>query len=310
MAFGPVVITDVKGAMDTAAQMVNLASHFSDGQGTVMYEVASTSMYLDTSVTDGVLSVALMGMNVPYSNQMVSVTASDGVDTVKESIMVRRNRKPVVAGTDDFAAVPVTVGTQYPNDSATCAIGTNITDDDDDKVTYVGVTSQGKDAASVMIDPADTGVMVTGLKSTFGTDFTPTILIDVTGTDSGGEAVIARGACAVRVDAAPKEADPPLLRDVVLKLSGTNSVDLAHANAFTDAENETLTITAKSNDNSVATASADGTNVTINAIGAGSTTVTVTATEAPGTNPSTDPTVVDHIDQDTTATIIVTVLAD
>ena len=324
MAIRDVVISDVDGALDTKVESINLANHFTDGRGEVTYMVSTTSPHLTVTETDGILSVALKGPNVPYSNQTVKVTASDGTDTVSGTITVRRNQKPkaatIGAGTDEIAQEIVAVGTQYPHDTATCSVtktpGPVFTDDADDMLAFKGVTSLVSNASNVMIDSAEGGIMVKGIKSSWvGTTATP-ISIDVTATDSGMESITRGGACGVHVDAAPKvRSDSSILGNVTLSLFGTTdrprfkNIADAHTH-FEDTESETLAVTSvKSSDTAIATAVEDGTTentVVITAIAVGTATITVTVTEADGTSTIGE---LGYKDQTATATFEVLVVA-
>ena len=209
--------------------------------------MAGSSKTYAATTASGMLSVAVTEAHT------VSVTVSDGDDSEKKTVAVRRNKKPVKVADPtigDFSATDANagnfvVGTQHPHNMKTvpaaalkAATGGFM---DDDTLTYSAVTNIVSEGVHVMLSGGKE-IVVTGLKSTgYVADVDPgnvdldpgtdtgghaRIAVDVTATDTGGLTAVQSSLLMVGVDEAPKLSGSPTMRDVAIKLTETASSPL------------------------------------------------------------------------------------
>ena len=96
-------------------------------------------------------------------------------------------------------------------------------------MTFSGVTAAARNANRISIAGGPTALTVTGNSSTFNPDVDNNsatidgghqpVLVDVTATDTGGQAITTNGVLSVTVDQAPVLSTTPTMRDVTFSLS-------------------------------------------------------------------------------------------
>ena len=225
-----------------------------------------------SSATSGTASGAIslaMGTNTVH----VEVTAEDGATQQTYAVTVTRaaqaNRAPTVSSGISDATIVNESGTREVSLSGV------FSDADSDSLTITaGSSDETKATVAVAADYS---------KLTVTAKARGTATITATANDGNGGTV--EDSFTVRVKAAPAVASA--ISDVSsLEAGGTQDVSLS--GVFSDADGDTLTITAASSDNAKATASvaADQSKLTVTGVAEGTATVTVTAQDTDGNTAS------------------------
>ncbi len=263
-------IADVSGLRPDDARQVSLAGVFTDADRDTLTITASSS-------NDGVATTTLNGQSLTVSAKQagtatITVTAADGrggsvSDAFSVTVSPKPNNAPTVASAlGDLSGL-------REGDARQVSLAGVFTDADDDTLTITTNSSNDGVATATLNDQ----------NLTVNAKQAGTATITVTAADGNGGSVT--DAFSVTVSPKPKPNSAPTVASSLGALSGLRAGDtrqVSLAGVFTDADGDTLTITASSLNNAVATATVNGQNLTISAKQAGTTTITVTAADDRG----------------------------
>ena len=208
----------------------------------------------------------------------VTITASDGKAEVSDTFTVKVKAAPVVA-----SAMSDITGLEIGN-TRTPSISGVFSDADGDAITITQV--QSSDTAKVAISTAmtttaDGSTVITGFTLTVKDSGTATITVTV--QDSDGNSV--SDSFDVTVNAAQQQQqvnNAPTVSNAIADdtiVNESSSLRILLAGIFSDADNDTLTVTAESSDKAVATTAISQNTLTVTAKKRGSTTITVKASD-------------------------------
>ena len=265
-------IADLSGLLPDDARQVSLAGVFTDTDRDALTITASSS-------NDGVAAATVNGQSLTVSARQagtatITVTAADGrggsvSDAFSVTVSPKPNNAPTVASAlGDLSGL-------REGDARQVSLAGVFTDADGDALTITASSSNDDIAAAT----------VNGQSLTVTAKQTGTTIITVTAADGRGGSV--SDAFTVTVAAAPKPNSAPTVASALGSLSGLREGDtrqISLAGVFTDADGDTLTITASSLNNGVATATVNGQSLTVSAKQAGTTTITVTAADDRGSS--------------------------
>ena len=265
-------IADLGGLHPDDARQVSLAGVFTDTDRDALTITASSS-------NDGVAAATVNGQSLTVSAKQagtatITVTAADGrggsvSDAFSVTVAPKPNRAPTVASAlGDLSGL-------REGDARQVSLAGVFTDTDGDALT-ITASSSNDDIATATVN---------GQSLTVTAKQTGTTIITVTAADGRGGSV--SDAFTVTVAAAPKPNSAPTVASALGSLSGLREGDtrqISLAGVFTDADGDTLTITASSLNNGVATATVNGQSLTVSAKQAGTTTITVTAADDRGSS--------------------------
>ena len=263
-------IADVSGLRPDDARQVSLAGVFADADRDTLTITASSS-------NDGVATTTVNGQSLTVSAKQagtatITVTAADGrggsvSDAFSVTVSPKPNNAPTVASAlGDLSGL-------REGDARQVSLAGVFTDADGDTLTIT--TNSSNDGVAT--------ATLNGQNLTVSAKQTGTATITVTAADGKGGSVT--DAFSVTVSPKPKPNSAPTVAASLGALSGLRAGDtrqVSLAGVFTDADGDTLTITASSLNNAVATATVNGQNLTISAKQAGTTTITVTAADDKG----------------------------
>ena len=268
-------LADVSGLEVGATQDVSLSGVFSDADGDSLTITAASSDETKVTVSVAADGSTLTLAGVASGTATVTVTAQDtdgnrvsdafDVEVVKAPQLQQANRAPTVSSAIADATIVSENGTREVSLSGV------FEDADNDALT---VTAASSDEAVATASVASDGSSLTVSAQDRGT-----ATITVTADDSNGGTV--EDAFTVTVKAAPVVASA--LSDVSgLEVGATQDVSLS--GVFSDADNDSLTVTAASDDEAIATVSVatDGSSLTVGGVAEGTATVTVTAQDTDG----------------------------
>ena len=268
-------ISDVTIINESGTHQVSLSAVFSDADNDSLTITAASS-----SEAVATVSVASDGSSLTVSAQArgeaeITVTAEDAYGlTVEDTFTVTVKAAPVVASAISDVSSLETGATQGVSLSGV------FSDADGDSLT---ITAASSDDAKATVTVASDGSKLT-LAGVAGGRAT----ITVTARDSDGNRV--SDAFDATVTAPPPQETPNRAPTVssaiadaaIINESGTKQVSLS--GVFTDADNDSLTVTAVSSDETKATVSvaSDYSSLTVNAQARGRSTITVTASDGNG----------------------------
>ena len=217
-----------------------------------------------SAISSGTASGAINLAGGPNTVQL-EVTAQDGTTKQTYAVTVHRNRAPTVASAIADATIVNESGTQDVSLSGV------FSDADSDSLTLIAGSS---DETKATVAVADDYSSLTVTAKSRGT-----ATITVTADDGNGGTV--EDSFTVTVKAAPEVAVP---LDSVNGLVAGTTQDVSLSGVFSDADNDSLTITAASSDETVATVSVavDYSSATVAAVAEGMITIEVTAQDADG----------------------------
>ena len=259
-AIGDATIVNTSGT-----KRVSLSGVFTDADADSLTITAKSSAAGVATVSVAADSSSLTVTAKSRGTATITVTASDGTDQVTDTFTVTVKAAPTVA-----SAI---------SDISSLAIGTDqdvtltsvFSDADNDTLT-LSAASSATAVATVSVASDGSKLTVTGVAA-------GTATITVSARDPDGNSV--SDAFDVTVPAANK---PPTVASAIsdatiFNTSGTKQVSLA--GVFTDADADSLTVTAKSSAAGVATVSvaADYSSLTVTAKSRGTATITVTASD-------------------------------
>ena len=266
-------IADIGSLIAGTSQEVALTSVFSDADNDTLTLSASSSATAVATVSVATDSSKLTITGVAEGTATITVTArdSDGnsVSDAFDVTVVKVNSAPTVASAIDDVTIV--------NESGTSEVSLSgvFTDADSDSLT-VTTSSSDEKVATVSVSTDQAALTVTAKKR-------GTATITVTAKDGNGGSV--EDSFTVTVKAAPVVASA--IADVSeLAVDATHEVSLS--GVFSDADADSLTVTAGSSKDAVATVSvaADQSGLTLTGKAAGTATITVTAQDSDGNSAS------------------------
>ena len=254
----PTLDAEIADSVITSEQTdtIDLSNHFSDPDAvdTLTYSVAAS--------TDGVVSTSIDGSNLTISAAAVgstnlTVTATDGYESVSDTFMIRVNDEPML--TMQFMDLLIT-----SEQSVALNLNNYISDSDsEDTLTFsVSVSTPGVVTAAINDSLLSIAAETVGTTS-----------VTVTATD-GYESV--SGSFMVRVNSAPMLTSA--IDDIVINPDGMASIDLSMHFSDMD-EVDTLTYSVSASMAGIVSTSIEGSTLTISAASIGTTSITVTATD-------------------------------
>jgi uncharacterized protein YjdB len=263
-------ISDVASLRADDTREVSLSGVFTDAENDSLTITAKSS---DTAVATVSLATDQSSLTVTakkVGTATITVTADDGKGgTVDDTftVTVKANAAPTVASSI------ADVGGLRADDTRQVSLTGVFTDEDNDTLT---ITAKSSDTAVATVSVASdqSSLTVTAVK-------VGTATITVSAADGKGGTVDDTFTVTIGANAAPTVASS--IADVGgLRADDTRQVSLT--GVFTDADNDSLTITAKSSDTAVATVSVatDQSSLTVTAKKVGTATVTVTAADGEG----------------------------
>ena len=263
-------IADVSGLRPDDARQVSLAGVFTDAERDTLTITANSSndSVATTTLNDQSLTVTAK----QAGTATITVTAADGrggsvTDAFTVTVSPKPNSAPTVASAlGDLSGL-------REGDARQVSLAGVFTDADDDTLTITANSSNDGVATATLNDQ----------NLTVSAKQAGTATITVTAADGNGGSV--SDAFSVTVSPKPKPNSAPTVAASLGALSGLRAGDtrqVSLAGVFTDADGDTLTITASSLNNAVATATVNGQNLTISAKQAGTATITVTAADDKG----------------------------
>ena len=265
-------ISDASGMEVGATQEVSLAGVFSDADGDALTITTASSDETKATVTvaSDYSKLTLAGVSEGTATITVTARDSDG-NTVSDSFDApvvkapQPNRAPTVSSAIADATIVNESGTHQASLSGV------FTDADNDSLT---ITADSSDDAKATVSVASDGSSLTVTAKSKGT-----ATITVTANDGNGGSV--DDTFTVTVKAAP------VVASVIADISGLEegaTQDVSLSGVFSDADGDTLTITASSSDETKATVSvaSDGSRLTLTGVAEGTATITVTAEDSDG----------------------------
>ena len=210
------------------------------------------------------ISHSVTSTDTKYANTLVSTVSVSVTDTTTPPPQ-QQNRAPTVAN----AITDVTI--VHESGTHSVSLSGVFTDADSDSLTITAASSDtAKATVSVAADYSTLSVSARARG---------TATITVTANDGNGGTV--QDAFTITVKAVPTVASA--ISDVSGLAEG-DTQDVSLSGVFSDADNDSLTITATSSDTTKATVSAasDGSKITLTGVAQGTATVTVTAQDADG----------------------------
>ena len=268
-------LADVSGLEEAATQDVSLSGVFSDPDSDTLTISATSSDEAKATVSAASDGSKLTLTGVAEGTATITVTAQDSdgnrvSDTIDVAVakapqLQQANRAPTVTSAIGDATIINESGTHQESLSGV------FTDADSDSLTITAASSD-ETKATVSVAPDYSSLTVTAKARGAAT-------ITVTADDGNGGTV--SDTFTVTVKAAPTVASA--LADVSgLEEAATQDVSLS--GVFSDADGDTLTVTAASSDETKATVSvaSDGSNLTLTGVAEGTATITVTAQDSDG----------------------------
>ena len=268
-------IADVSGLEEGATQDVSLTGVFRDADGDPLIITAASSDETKATVTVAADQSKLTVAGVAEATATITVTARDSDDNrVSDAFEVSvtapppqetPNRAPTVSSAIADATIVSESGTRQVSLSGV------FSDADNDSLT---LTATSSDETKATVSVASDGSTLTVSAQARGE-----AEITVTAEDAYGLTV--EDTFTVTVKAAPVVASA--ISDISgLEVDATQDVSLA--GVFSDADGDTLTITAVSSDDAKATVTvaSDGSKLTLTGVAAGTATITVTAQDSDG----------------------------
>ena len=258
-------IADIDGLEPGDTQNVSLTSVFTDADNDTLTIEAESSDTAVATVTVATGYASLTVTAVKAGTATITVTADDGNDgTVSDTFTVTvDNNTPTVA-----SAISDIDGLE-PDDTRQVSLAGVFDDANNDPLTITAESSSNT-VATVTVASGYGSLTVRAVGE-------GTATITVTANDGNGGTV--SDTFTVTVDEAN---NAPTLASAISDISGLEPDDTQNVSlsgVFTDADGDTLTITAQSSDNTVTTvtvATGYG-NLTVRAVNAGTATITVTA---------------------------------
>ena len=272
----PVVSTalaDISGLAVDATQEVSLSGVFSDADGDTLIITAVSSDNAKATVTVAADRSKLTVAGVAEGTATITVTARDSDDNrVSDAFDVSvtapppqetPNRAPTVSSAIADATIVKESGTEQVSLSGV------FSDADNDSLT-VTATSSNPAVATVSVASGYASLTVTARARGMAT-------ITITAADGNGGTV--SDTFTVTVKAAPVVASA--ISDISGLEAGSKR-EVSLAGVFSDADGDSLTITAGSSDETKATVTvaSDGSSLTLTGVAAGTTTITVTAQDS------------------------------
>ena len=271
-------LADVSGLVEGTTQEVSLSSPYSvffDGDGEDLTITAASSDETIATVAVAADGSKLTLTGVAEGTTTITVTAQDpdgnqvsdtfNVSVAKAPQLQQANRAPTVSSAIGDATIVNESGTHQASLSGV------FTDADSDSLT---ITAASSDDLKAVVDVATDYSTLTVVALSRGT-----ATITVTANDGYGGTV--QDTFTVTVKAAPTVASG--IGDTSgLEVGDTQELSLS--GVFSDADSDTLTISATSSDETKATVSvaSDGSKLTVAGMGEGTATITVTAQDSDG----------------------------
>ena len=263
-------IADLSGLRAEDTRQVSLTGVFTDADGDALTITAKSD---DTAVATVTVAADQSSLTVTAKQEgtaTITVTAADGrgasgIDNF--TVAVLPNAPAKRARTLD------NVSGLRAEDTRQVSLTGVFTDDDGDSLT---ITAKSSDTAVATVSVAtdQSSLTVTAKKA-------GTATITVTADDGNGGTATASFTVTVKANSAPT------VSSAIADVSGVEPDDtrqVALSGVFTDADGDTLTLTAESDDTTVATVAVaeDGSSLTVTARKEGAATVTVTAADGRG----------------------------
>ena len=268
-------IADMSGLEAGSTQDVSLSGVFSDADGDALTITAASSDEAKATVSVSSDGSTLTLSGVAQGMATVTVTAQDAdgnrvSDAFDVEVATRQRQEPTNQAPMVSAAI---ADATIVNESGAKQVSLSgvFADADNDPIT---ITATSSDEAKATVSVASDGSSLTVTAKSRGT-----ATITVTAEDGNGGTV--DDAFTVKVKAAPDVASN--IADVSgLEAEATREVSLA--GVFSDADGDSLTISATSSNDAVATVSAasDGSSLTVAGVSEGTATITVTVQDSDG----------------------------
>ena len=261
-------IADIGGLEAGDSRTVSLSGVFSDADGDSLTVTAASSDEAKATVSVASDRSALMVSGVSEGTATITVAARDAdgntvSDAFDVTVTAPPNNAPTVAGAIPDATIVNTSGTHE------VALSGVFGDADGDSLTFKAASS----SESVATVAVSSDTLTVSAKSS------GTATVTVTASDGKGGEV--SDSFTVTVKAAP------VLASAIADVSGLESGDsrvVSLSGVFTDADGDSLTVTAASSDNAKATVAvaADQSALTVYGVAEGTATITVAAQDADG----------------------------
>ena len=268
-------ISDVSGMSIGDTQDISLASVFSDADNdslnitasTSDYNIAEAIIFQDTltiiAVGNGSATITVTAQDV--DDNQVSDTFEVTVGAQQQQQQQQQNQVPIVSAPIANTTIPYEGGTQ------TISLSGAFSDADNDSLN-ITASSSDETIASMSVASDYTSLTLTGYAR-------GTATITVTANDGNGGTV--SDVFTITVKAAPT------VSSAISDVSGLDVGDsrvVSISGVFSDADGDSLTVTAASSNDTVATvqAAADGSALTLTSQAPGVTTISVTAQDADG----------------------------
>ena len=264
---------DVSGLEAGATQEVSLSGVFSDADGDSLTVTASSSD--EATVTVAVDQSKLTVAGVAEGTATITVTAQDSdANRVSDAFEVAVTKAPQLQPANQAPTVSSAIGDATivnESEAKQVSISGTFSDADNDALT---ITAGSSDEAVATVSVAIDYSTLTVTAQDWGM-----ATITVTADDGNGGTV--QDTFTVRVKAAPVVASA--IGDVNgLEAGATQEVSLS--GVFSDADGDTVTVSAASSDETKATVSvaSDGSKLTLTGVAEGTATITVTAQDSDG----------------------------
>ena len=263
-------ITDLSGLRPDDARQVSLAGVFTDADNDALTITAESSNTAAATVSVATDQSSLTVTAKQAGTATITVTAADDrggsvTDAFGVTVAPKPNNAPTVASAlGDLSGL-------RESDTRQVSLAGVFTDADGDTLTITANSSNDYVATATL----------NGQNLTVSAKRAGTATITVTAGDGKGGSVTD----AFSVTVAPKPNNAPTVASALGALSGLRAGDtrqVSLAGVFTDADGDTLTITASSLNDAVATATVNGQSLTVSAKQAGTATITVTAADDRG----------------------------
>ena len=261
-------IADVSGLRPDDTRQVSLAGVFTDADNDALTITAESSNTAAAAVSVATDQSSLTVTAKQAGTATITVTAADGnggsVTDAFTATVAPNNAPTVASAVGDLSGL-------RESDTRQVSLAGVFTDADGDTLTITASSSNDYVATATL----------NGQSLTVSAKRAGTATITVTAGDGRGGSV----SDAFSVTVAPKPNNAPTVASALGALSGLRAGDarqVSLAGVFTDADGDTLTITASSLNDAVATATVNGQNLTVSAKQAGTATITVTAADDRG----------------------------